>query len=153
MQILLRRSVIEIKVWRYLDRVYKQLPKYNADNAIYFLTAMQDTGYVPKDVRREELEVISMEYIQEDSITAIDPAILWSHYNPLLDALKDKGIRHGDLTTYSILVRDSRPYLIDFAESRIWDSPIPDKRPEGDSYWLKKSFSELTRGWGIPNNI
>ena len=140
----MRRLEITIEVFRVGGRVFKQLPKYNADNEIYFLEAMQDSGYVPFDPIREGVELISMEYVHSGHVT--DPEAFMAHFDKVIDALRAAGIRHGDLTEYSVLVRNNRPVIIDFAESRTLLSPIQSKRPEGDSYWLRKTMEKLAYG-------
>lgn len=129
------------RVWVLGNTVYKSQPKYLTDNEFYFLTAMEDTGYVPLRVRREGIELISMEYVVQTPVT--DGTEFLSHYVPVLTALRNKGIKHGDLTTYSVLARNNRPVLIDFAESRWIGDPIPTKRRESDAYWLRRTMKEL----------
>jgi len=126
--------------------VYKTAPKYIIDNEYYWLTELKDTGYVPAPVERPGLEVISMPFIENEPVT--DPEEFMSHLGPALNALKEHGCRHGDLTKYSVLVQKNKPVIIDFGEARIWDSPIQDKRPEGDSYWLKITMRKLAYGDG-----
>ena len=125
-------------VWLDDGFVYKSQPKYNTDNEYRFLRAMLNTGYTPKHVVRQDIEIISMEYIESEPVTY--PDLFWSHYTPLLRALKSKGIRHGDLTEYSVLVRGNRPIVIDFSEARWMDDPIEDKRPKGDAFWLGRTM-------------
>ena len=123
-------------------RVFKRQPKHLADNEYGFLMMMQGTGYVPGDVRREDVSTVSMEYVRSERITDIDK---WrSHGIPVLETLKRRGIRHGDLTVYSVLVRNNAPVLIDFAESRWIGDPLPDKRPEGDLWWLSTTMTEMS---------
>ncbi len=125
-------------VWLEEGRIYKGQPKYNTDNEYQFLTRMSGTGYVPRNVTRLDLETITMDYIQTEQVT--DPQLFWSHYICVLEALRDKRIRHGDLTKYSVLVKNNKPILIDFSESRWMDDPITDKRPEGDAFWLGRTM-------------
>ncbi len=68
-----------------------------------------------------------------------------SHKRPIEELLRENVIRHGDLTTQAIIVRDQVPHMIDFAESRLGNDPRPDKRPEGDAYWLDRTFMELCK--------
>lgn len=128
-------------VWVEGGRLYKQQPKFLTDNEYYFLNKLKNTGYVPIDVMRHRLELISMEYIRTESVT--DPEGFMMHLPKVIEALRDNGVRHGDLTAYSVLVRNNKPVIIDFSESRIWHSPIVSKRPEGDSYWLRRAMLEL----------
>ncbi len=127
-------------VWLEDGRVYKSQPKYNTDNELWFLMALKDTGYVPQDVRKEDVELISMEYIPPQGIT--DNEKFMEHYKHVIRALQYHGIRHGDLTEYSILVKDNRPIVIDFGESRWMDDAIDSKRPESDSYLLREAMSK-----------
>lgn len=143
----LRRLEITNLVWVEGGRVFKRLPKFNADNEMYFLALLEDTGYVPTNPIREEIEVVSMEYIRTERVT--DPAGFMSHYARVIDALRIWNVRHGDLTVYSVLVRNNKPVIIDFAESRVAHCPIPSKRPEGDSYWLGKTMEKLS--WNLTN--
>jgi len=66
-----------------------------------------------------------------------------SFCQPLLDAMKKRGLRHGDLTSYSVIPVLNRPMIIDWAESRMLDDPRPDKRPEGDAFWLRRTMESL----------
>jgi hypothetical protein len=126
-------------VWLLDGYVYKCAPKVLIDTERWFLDAMAESGYVPAPVKRIGLETLRMPFIEEGHVT--DGEEFLSHLEHVLDALKDAECRHGDLTTYSVIVsKDNRPILIDFSESRHMDSPLPDKRPEGDRYWLTKTM-------------
>lgn len=120
--------------------IYKQQPKYLTDNEIWGLERMYQFGYAPK-AEQVGIETVRMEYILRNIVTDRDKFMY--HYAFVLKALKDAGIRHGDLSEYSVLVRDNTPILIDFAESRVICDPRPDKRPEGDRYWLGTTMVKL----------
>lgn len=124
---------------------YKKNHPFFITNEYHFFMRMWPTGYAPvcKIVDEWTLKTryLGDQQLSHKSVTDIDTFM--GHYRPLLAALKLKGIRHGDLTTYAIIVRDNRPLLIDFAESRFTNDPRPDKRPEGDEYWLLKSMEEI----------
>lgn len=130
-------------VWLEGEWVYKQQPKFLAHNEIWCLTAMFPTGFVP-EVERVHIELIRTRYIEPQVVT--NAAEFMGYLEPVLDALENVGIRHGDLTRYAIIVNDNRPWLIDFAESRLLNDPRPDKRPEGDRYWLTKTMQMLAEG-------
>jgi len=121
--------------------VFKFAPKYLMDNEWHWLRAMQQSGYVPSPVLRKGIETIAMPYIKSDPIT--DPDEFMRHLPLVLSALLDAECRHGDLTEYSVLVRNNKPVIIDFGESREWYSSLPDKRPEGDRFWLGKTMEKL----------
>ena len=141
----LSKRVTERRVWLQDGKVWKSQPKYLTDNEFHFLTAMKDSGYVPIDVVREEIEKVSMEYIRHEDVTDADEFL--SHYKYVIRALKYADIRHGDLTTYAVLVRSNKPVIIDFGESREYFSKLPSKRPEPDSFWLAKTMEILVGGY------
>lgn len=124
--------------------IYKSAPKYLIDNEVHWLTVMQDTGYVPRPVERLDLELISMPYIRNELVTR--PEKFMEHMESVLWWLGHHECRHGDLTEYSVLVKNNQPVIIDFGEARHLMSPLPDKRREGDRYWLKKTMEFLAYG-------
>ena len=128
-------------MWLENGRIYKSQPKYNTDNEHYFLKILEDSGYVPRDVRREDIELISMEYIRPQQVS--DPTVFHEHFSGLLQALESVGIRHGDLTDYSVLVNNNRPIVIDFAESRWLKDPIWSKRPQSDRELLYSAMRKI----------
>lgn len=102
---------------------------------------MYPTSYVPF-AEHLDIELIRMSDLgHSEKITS--PSQFMSHFQPILDALADRGMRHGDLTEYSMIIKDNKPYLIDWGESRPACDPRPDKRPEGDKYWLLKTMKKL----------
>lgn len=133
------------RVWRSEDGlfIYKHQPKFLCDNEWWCLVQLSWTGYVPQ-AERVNHETIKMDYIPNDPV--LNNEAFMDHHDRILDILAEAGIRHGDLTKYAIRVMDDKPYLIDFAESRLVCDPRPDKRPEGDAYWLKRTMEELCNG-------
>ena len=128
-------------VWRMEGWVYKKQPKHLCDNEWYALEHLYDTGYVPY-AERVNIETIRMEDLgQSEPVTDVEEFM--RHQDLILKMLEDKGLRHGDLTSYGIIVKENKPYLIDWAESRTWDDPRPDKRREGDKYWLSRTMASL----------
>lgn len=131
------------RVWREGGYVYKQQPKFLTDNEVVALQVMAHTGYVPS-VKQINIDTVQMEDLgKSESVTDIDAFM--SHLPKILSALRECRLRHGDLTRYAIIVKNNRPMIIDWAESRSWDDPRPDKRREGDQYWLEKTMRELCR--------
>lgn len=128
------------RVFKQGQFIYKHQPKFMTDNEIWCLRRMLPSGYVPRAVQTG-MEEIRLEYINSEIVT--NKPFFMGHSSLVLHALYMAKIRHGDLTEYSILVRDNKPLLIDFSESRLWDDPRPDKRREGDRYWIKKTMEKL----------
>jgi RIO-like serine/threonine protein kinase len=137
----LSRRVHECVVWVQGGKVWKKQPKHFTDNEYHWLCAMEDSGYVPIDVVLEDLDTLSMEFVNTSPVTNAN--VFMSHYFRILEALAYCGVRHGDLTEYAVLARDNKPVIIDWAEARIKTSPIVSKRPEGDTYWLRRTMRQL----------
>ena len=129
------------KVWRENGHIYKQQPKTMTDNEWYALQVLADTGYVPK-AELVDIEIIRMEDLGE-SEPVTDAEEFMRHLHTILQHLRLHALRHGDLTKYALIVKDNKPYIIDWGESRHWYDPRPDKRREGDEYWLTKTMEEL----------
>ncbi len=130
------------KVWQDGDWIYKQQPKYNTDSEIWCLEQLYPHGIVPY-AQRHDLEVIRLEFLQRTPIT--DPVLVMGQYKRVLLTLRHVGIRHGDLTEPNVIISHNQIYLLDFSESRLLCDPRPEKRPEGDAYWLKKTLEELCK--------
>lgn len=129
------------RVWREDGWVYKKQPKHLTDNEWWALQNLSQTGYVPY-AEKAGIETIRMEDLGK-SEPVTDAAAFMHHRDIILQTLKDYGLRHGDLTTYAIIVKDNKPMIIDWAESRTFTDPRPDKRREGDAYWLTETMQAL----------
>jgi tRNA A-37 threonylcarbamoyl transferase component Bud32 len=105
------------------------------------LQQLQASGYVPWSAQ-VDIETIRTLHIESQPVT--DAKAFMAHYVLVLNALRVVGIRHGDLTEKNVIANRNKPYLIDFAESRLWGDPRPDKRREGDAYWLWKTMNKLS---------
>ncbi len=74
-----------------------------------------------------------------DSEPVTEPWLFARNACYVLWHLHDRQIKHGDLTESNIIVRDNRPMVFDWGESRhIWEH-LTDKRPEPDSEHLWKA--------------
>lgn len=124
--------------------VYKNQPKVLADNEWYALESLSFLlpRYVPVAWRVDD-ETIKMHRIVCEQVT--EPEIFMDHYDRVLQTFRYASLRHGDLTNHSVLVVNNKPMIIDWAESRMWDDPRPDKRREGDAYWLKRTMTEYVQ--------
>lgn len=125
------------KVWVDDGHIFKSQPKFLTDNEWYGLDILKSSGLVPL-VDRVGIELIKMELITPDPEPPVDP--MW-WYTIILTMIRSHDLRHGDLTRYHLLWRDGRPIVIDWAESRCLQDPRPDKRREGDEYWLRETLS------------
>lgn len=128
------------KVWREGDWVYKSQPKFMTDNEIWCLSAMFFSGYVPF-AQQLEIELIRTVRVKREPISDV-ASVNWRLGHFLL-ALAQVGIRHGDLTEPNIIINDNGLFVVDWSESRLACDPRPDKRPEGDEYWLRKTITKM----------
>lgn len=136
------------RVWRDRDLIYKRQPKFLTDNEIWCLQKLYPSGYVPR-AWQVDVDVIGMQYIQPRPVEW--PGQFMTHYERIIEALEEAGIRHGDLSIYSVIPCGTKPYLIDFAESRLHCDPRIDKRPEGDKYLLYTTMEQYANGLQIPH--
>lgn len=128
------------RVWREGIWVYKKQPKHLAQNEIWCLEQLYQYG-VALYAEQVDEETVRMPFLERHPITEtlqIKYEAQW-----VLGVLETAGIRHGDLTAPNVIVNSNRIYLIDFAESRLACDPRPDKRPEGDEYWLTRTIKEF----------
>ena len=143
-------------VWRGKDGwVYKRSSLEFFINEYLMLRLLENSGYVPR-VEMVEIGLLAIEDLGDQlaswsSVTDRDEFMF--HALRVLSALRRAGIRHGDLTEYAIIVQENRPMLIDFAESRRMHDSRPDKRPEGDEYWLNKSMEKICKMSGVGNGL
>lgn len=130
------------QVWRGEGVVYKRSIPFLIENELWCLQRAEEVGIFVPHATRFDISTIMMEDLGE-SEPVLDCERFWQHSDKLIALLKRAGIRHGDLTTQAVIVKDNKPYIIDWAESRLADDPRPDKRPEGDIYWIDRTWSEL----------
>ncbi len=110
-------------------------------NETAFLTTMAPSGYVPKLLdfagTVEAPTAIELEDLGDtEEVTNTDE--LLTHAIHLLNWLRRSRIYHGDLTAPNLIIRNNKPYAIDFGESLDLDAPPTrhSKRPEADWFHL-----------------
>lgn len=115
-------------------------------NAYEKLLKLQDSGFVPKvncisDIENETT-FITENLGKSEPVT--DEVIFRRNCALLLWMLKKHGVRHGDITPKNIIVKNNKPMLVDFHQSKFDHEIGEDKRPEGDAYWMWESALELS---------
>jgi len=129
------------KVWLADGFVYKQQPKFLMDNEVHALSIMRSYGYAP-DFTRVELEILRMEILV--NVPLQSPILFRQRCHLLLSDMEKEGLRHGDITTPHLFVtKGDFPMLIDWAESRTIGDPRPDKRPQGDQFWMTMTCEKI----------
>lgn len=123
---------------------YKRSIPYLVNNEYSFLMHMGITGFVPMVYRFDKytlrIEDVGMNHPVSDEKKFNDVC------KEFMFELGKLGIRHGDLTAPHVIVTEySGIYVLDWAESRWQNDPAPDKRVEGDEYWMNKTRLEKMR--------
>lgn len=129
-------------VWRGNDGIYKRSIPFLIENEIGILKRIERLGISPKAERYDKYTIKMEDLGKSEPITK--KAQFRKAFRERVNMLHNFGVRHGDITKYAIIVKDNMPYFIDFAESRLITDMRPDKRPEGDTYWMERTIDELT---------
>ena len=131
------------QVWELDGYIYKRQPKYLMDNEVHALTLMRPDGWAP-EFQRVEVELLRMQKLVNVALT--DPGEFRRRCLLMLHDMKRFRLRHGDLTKPHLFVTERNwPMLIDWGESRIVGDPRPDKREDGDDYWMKHTCEEIIK--------
>jgi RIO-like serine/threonine protein kinase len=125
-------------VWRAGDGwIYKRSIPYLIETELAMLTTMRGV-YVPGVARYDKYTLAIQDAGESEPITNTN--IFVANCEHFLTVMNMRGVRHGDLTSPHVIVRNNSPIVIDWAESRVFTDPAPDKREEGDSYWMHKTM-------------
>lgn len=104
------------------------------------LRLMEDTGFVPK-LYEEHEDYIVQEDLGEQTYDVHDGELLRRESAKFLMTLREKRIRHGDLTGANLFIRNDRPIFIDWQQSSLFDEPDPyEKRSLSDSYFFWRTM-------------
>ena len=106
------------------------------------LWLLRDCPYTPNILH--EAEGVTHETYLGESEPVTDETAFRHHCINLLLWLNSAGVRHGDLTRHNVIVKDNKPMLVDFHQSRYAGDGGPDKRPEGDHYWMWETAAQLS---------
>ena len=133
---------IEIEGARLTKRAHTDLETYFLRNEARFLRALSGSKFAPELIDEGD-DYINMEYLgKSEAVT--DEIVFRRECARLLCVLNAHRIRHGDITTKNVVVKDNRLMLTDFHQSKYRGEPGPDKRPEGDAHWLWKTAGVLS---------
>lgn len=101
------------------------------------LRALSGTGFAPELIEERDNAILIEDLGESEDTT--DPMEFRFNASRLLLALREKRIRHGDLTDKNVIIKNNKPIAIDFAQSTFFDEPVSSsyaQRPEPDSVWL-----------------
>lgn len=128
-------------VWRADDGwIYKRSIPYLIETELAMLTTMKGV-YVPGVSRYDKYTLRIQDAGESEPVT--DKDLFISNCTHFLTVMVMRGVRHGDLTTPHVIVRNNSPIVIDWAESRMSIDPAPDKRKEGDRYLMHSTMMGL----------
>ena len=132
-----RPGVLELAAHTEHEKEYLQ-------NAYVKLADFSQSGYAPEPFKyRQQEGVLVLEDLGETE-PVTDEAIFRRHITELILALKRHRIIHGDATDRNIIVKDNKPYLIDFQQAIYEHEAGPPKRPGDDADWLWKAAEGLS---------
>jgi len=127
-------------------------------NAAEKLRIMEGSGFSPS-LLGEKRESILMEDLGEsDGVWGFD-ADDWKDFNrelvKCLIKLRQMNLRHSDLNGNNIIIKNKKPYFIDWWETHFIDEKPPGKSHLTDAYWL---FTDIQRwvanpGLSDPNRL
>lgn len=105
-------------------------------NAYVKMSGFFTSGYCPQPYvyRRLEGTLVMEDLGKTEPVT--DGAVFRDHIAKMIIALKCHHIIHGDATDRNLIVKNNKPHLIDFQQSRYEYEIGPDKREGGDEHWL-----------------
>ena len=114
-------------------------------NETAFLAMMAKSGYVPKLLDYIGTEGAPTSIFLEDlgdTEPVTDNDVVLTHAIHLLSWLRTSRVRHGDLTAPNMIIRNDKPYVIDFSEAIDMDAPQTrkPKRPEPDWFHLLQAI-------------
>lgn len=114
-------------------------------NETAFLATMAKSGYVPKVLDYIGTEGAPTSIFLEDlgdTEPVTDNDVVLTHAIHVLSLLRTSRIQHGDLTAPNIIIRNDKPYIIDFSEASDMDAPPTrqPKRPEPDWFHLLQAI-------------
>ena len=125
-------------VWRSGDGwIYKRSIPYLIETELAMLITMRGV-YVPGVSRYDKYTLAIQDAGKSEPIT--DANLFVANCEHFLTVMTMRGVRHGDLTTPHVIVRNNSPIVIDWAESRLFTDPAPDKRKEGDNFWMHSTM-------------
>ena len=125
------------QVWRANDGyIYKHSIPFLTENEFFFLSTLSSTGYTPHAERVDKYTIKMQDLGKSEGIINLPNFIAKCHN--FLNALGNYGIIHGDLTAPHIIIKNNHPYIIDWAESRLFCERRENKRPGTDAEWLQK---------------
>lgn len=113
-------------------------------NAFVKMSGFCITGYcpIPYIYRRQEGVLVMEDLGMTEPVT--NDGIFRKHIANMIIALKRHHIIHGDATDKNLVVRNNKPHLVDFQQSRYEYEPGPDKREGGDAKWLWLAADKLS---------
>lgn len=107
------------------------------------LRIMEGTGFTPK-LYEEGDDYIVQEDLGKQVYDIHDGELLRRESARFLMTIREKRIRHGDLTGANLFIKNDRPIFIDWQQSSFFDDPDPyEKRSLTDSYFFWRTMQSF----------
>lgn len=108
-------------------------------NCATMLRLLDGSGFTPKLIQENNYSILMEDLGGSEGVIDWTPDD-WQNLRralvKILITFRQKGIRHGDLNGNNIIIKDKKPYIIDFQETHYLDQPPPQRLPIPDTYWI-----------------
>jgi hypothetical protein len=109
-------------------------------NAAVLLRHLADSGWTPRLIDKGE-DWITQEDLGVSGRPADSEAFRHNCIRMLHD-FRQRGVRHGDLTSVNLIIRGNRPQAIDWQEGHFLGQSAPQKQPWSDSYLICRTIAD-----------
>ncbi len=119
-------------------------------NAAAKMKLLEGSGFTPKLLRETKQSIIQEDLGLSEGVenfSTDDWQDFRRHLTRALITLRQKRIRHGDLNGNNIIIKNKKPYIIDWQESHTIGTKPPQQMPMHDTCWL---FGNIVRWIGNP---
>lgn len=107
------------------------------------LKLLTGCGYTPKLLFETKNLTVQEDLGESQNISKWTPED-WQDFRrncvKVLYDLRKRNLRHGDLNGNNIIIKDKKPYLIDWQESHFIEEQPPQTNPLSDSYFMLKDI-------------
>ncbi len=109
------------------------------------LRLMEDTGFTPKLYEEHDDYIVQEDLGEQEEMKEVHDGELFRRESArFLMILREKRIRHGDLTGANLFIRNDRPIFIDWQQSSLFDEDDPyEKRSLTDSYFFWRTIQSF----------
>ena len=121
-------------------------------NEADMLEIMSGSGFTPELLDRSEMSTLQQDIGDQEPM--LDGEMFRRNCIRLLYVIRERGLRHGDLTGKNIVIRNDWPWAIDWQEGHKIGDKAPQKQPFADTHLLMRTIegtvSDVTHSFDTP---